>query len=95
MTSLLRSAGLALLGAFAVVVTVVLVRTITVSVRNDDVMECKPYDSDFIQADSGLVERFRLALQFRTVTQETGHSSHEELTKFRKFVEEGNLQQLK
>lgn len=74
--------GLALL----VLLVVVLIRTFTLQPRTIKAPECKPLDTDFIQADKNLVGRFRKALQYQTVSWAKHDYNSSELTKLREFI---------
>ncbi|XP_060070411.1 N-fatty-acyl-amino acid synthase/hydrolase PM20D1.2-like isoform X1 [Ylistrum balloti] len=70
----------------SVVITVIVLRTLTFSVRTDDVTPCAKSDEDFVQATPAVVERFRRSLRMRTVATSPHVYDEEELQKLTSFI---------
>ncbi|XP_069142745.1 N-fatty-acyl-amino acid synthase/hydrolase PM20D1.2-like isoform X1 [Argopecten irradians] len=68
------------------IVTVVVIRTLTFSVRTDDVTPCAESDEDFVQATDTVIERFRQALRMRTIATSAHVYDTEELHKLQLFI---------
>ena len=70
----------------ALVVVVVMVRTFMLSPRSIAGPPCKPLDTDFINASQKLVDNFRQALRFQTVSRDFGDYNRKDLLQFQAFI---------
>ncbi|KAL5014571.1 hypothetical protein ScPMuIL_008841 [Solemya velum] len=73
-------------GCFVLLTVVIVIRTLTFSVRTDRVSSCKSSDSDFIPASDAVVGRFRSALRYQTVSTSPHIYNRTELDKLRNFI---------
>lgn len=64
-----------------------LIRAATFPSMQPEVTECKPLDTDFIQADAGLKGRFQEALRFQTITRALNDTNLEEIDRMHQFLE--------
>ncbi|XP_061195408.1 N-fatty-acyl-amino acid synthase/hydrolase PM20D1-like [Saccostrea echinata] len=69
-----------------VVGIIIIIRTVTFSVRTDAVRSCRLNDDDYIQATEEVIERFQKALRFRTISTNLHQYDTEELQKMVDFV---------
>ncbi|XP_046355018.2 N-fatty-acyl-amino acid synthase/hydrolase PM20D1-like [Haliotis rufescens] len=71
---------------FFVLTAIVLIRTFTLSVRIDNVQICDSKDEDFVEATDEIIQRFKKALRFKTVSKEKGIYDRDELLKMQNFI---------
>ena len=90
--SLIKHVCITLTTLFCVVVTIVLVRTFTLTRRNIDVSDCSPFDSDFIEAgiESDKLKRFQEALRIQTIAREPGDYNRIELRQLVDYIISGD-----
>ncbi|XP_067683021.1 N-fatty-acyl-amino acid synthase/hydrolase PM20D1-like [Haliotis asinina] len=69
-----------------VLAAIVIIRTFTLSVRMDDIQICDSKDDDFIEATDEIIQKFRTALRFKTVSLEAGIYDRDELFKMVEFI---------
>ncbi|XP_078615697.1 N-fatty-acyl-amino acid synthase/hydrolase PM20D1-like [Branchiostoma floridae x Branchiostoma japonicum] len=73
----------------ALVLMIVVIRTLTFPSYQTSPPECKTTDPDFIPADEERLARFTSAIQFQTVSYERGVGTPQELLKFVRFIQDG------
>ncbi|CAH1249078.1 PM20D1 [Branchiostoma lanceolatum] len=71
----------------ALVLMIVVIRTVTFPSYQTSPPECKVTDPDFIPADEERLARFTSAIQFQTVSYERGVGTPQELAKFVHFIQ--------
>ncbi|KAK3610576.1 hypothetical protein CHS0354_009016 [Potamilus streckersoni] len=83
---LLATIVLSFAAVFCTVLLVIVVRTFTLTVRSDGVKQCEKLDHDFIPATEEVLERFRKAIRFQTVSQELHVYNRPELERLLDFI---------
>ena len=87
--SLLGKLILLFLTVFSILAFIVFIRTFTLHVKQADILECKESDLDFIPASHEVLQRFRTALRFDTVSREPHDYNRDALFRFITFIQEG------
>ena len=76
---------------FLALTAIVLIRAITFPSMQPEVTECKPLDTDFIQADRDLKKRLQEAIQFRTITYNRFETDLDQVALLHEFLERSML----
>lgn len=69
------------------ITVIVILRTISLSHRKDDVTFCKSTDMDYIKATNEIVKRFQDSLRFKTVSTKQGDYNREQLVLLNNYLE--------
>ncbi|ESP04554.1 hypothetical protein LOTGIDRAFT_135972 [Lottia gigantea] len=71
----------------AVLCIVITLRTLTLFVRTDDIIDCKISDDDFIKVDETRKERFRNGLRIPTISHDIGDYDTDALIALQKLIQ--------
>ena len=80
------------LGLISLALTaVVLIRAVTFPSMQPEVTECKPLDTDFIQADRQLKKRLQEAIQIPTITYSRLETALDQVDLMHEFLERSKI----
>lgn len=88
-----KSVGLLALPCFVAFsfTLVVIIRTLAVKVRTDDVIKCASSDADFIPLTQERLEKFRQVLRFQSISTDFHDYNGTELANIGNFITKGQF----